>query len=63
MGEQPPAFDILACNADGTNLPGALHCQFLDTFQDNLPAVPGAPGVPGPLQLRGRGSGQPPPGP
>jgi polyhydroxyalkanoate synthase len=36
MGEKPPAFDILAWNADGTNLPGALHCQFLDIFQDNL---------------------------
>jgi polyhydroxyalkanoate synthase len=52
MGEQPPAFDILAWNADGTNLPGALHCQFLDIFQDNLLAVPGAMTVLGtPLQL------------
>jgi polyhydroxyalkanoate synthase subunit PhaC len=42
MGEQPPAFDILAWNADGTNLPGALHCQLLDIFQYNLLAVPGA---------------------
>ncbi|HEX4094974.1 MAG TPA: alpha/beta fold hydrolase [Trebonia sp.] len=49
MGEQPPAFDILAWNADGTNLPGALHCQFLDTFQDNLLAVPGAMTVLGTL--------------
>jgi polyhydroxyalkanoate synthase subunit PhaC len=36
MGEKPPAFDILAWNADGTNLPGALHNQFLDIFRDNL---------------------------
>jgi polyhydroxyalkanoate synthase len=36
MGDKPPAFDILAWNADGTNLPGALHGQFLDIFQDNL---------------------------
>jgi polyhydroxyalkanoate synthase subunit PhaC len=32
MGRKPPAFDILAWNADGTNLPGALHGQFLDIF-------------------------------
>ena len=52
MGERPPAFDILAWNADGTNLPGALHCQFLDIFEDNLLAVPGAMTVLGtPLQL------------
>ncbi len=41
MGEQPPAFDILAWNADGTNLPGALHGQFLDIFRDNLLTRPG----------------------
>lgn len=35
MGEDPPAFDILAWNADGTNLPGALHGQFLGIFRDN----------------------------
>lgn len=35
LGEKPPAFDILAWNADGTNLPGALHAQFLDIFRDN----------------------------
>ena len=36
MGEKPPAFDILAWNADGTNLPGALHNQFLGIFRDNV---------------------------
>ena len=41
MGEDPPAFDILAWNADGTNLPGTLHAQFLDIFADNLLARPG----------------------
>jgi len=52
MGEKPPAFDILVWNADGTNLPGALHGQFLDIFEDNLLAVPGAMSVLGtPLQL------------
>ena len=42
MGRKPPAFDILAWNADGTNLPGALHGQFLDIFAGNLLAEPGA---------------------
>jgi polyhydroxyalkanoate synthase subunit PhaC len=41
MGEQPAPFDILAWNADGTNLPGALHSQFLDIFADNLLSRPG----------------------
>ena len=41
MGDKPPAFDILAWNADGTNLPGALHGQFLDIFRDNLLTRPG----------------------
>ncbi|MEP7159736.1 MAG: alpha/beta fold hydrolase [Dermatophilaceae bacterium] len=33
MGQDPPAFDILAWNADGTRLPARLHSQFLDIFQ------------------------------
>ena len=41
MGEPPPAFDILAWNANGTNLPGALHGQFLDIFSGNLLTRPG----------------------
>jgi polyhydroxyalkanoate synthase len=41
MGNDPPVFDILAWNADGTNLPTALHEQFLDIFRDNLLAEPG----------------------
>ncbi|HLJ07701.1 MAG TPA: alpha/beta fold hydrolase, partial [Acidimicrobiia bacterium] len=41
MGKKPPAFDILAWNADKTNLPGRLHEQFLDIFGDNLLAKPG----------------------
>jgi polyhydroxyalkanoate synthase len=52
MGEQPPVFDILAWNADGTNLPGALHGQFLDIFRDNLLTRPGALSVLGtPIHL------------
>src|SRR3954468_17317846 len=35
MGEDPPAFDILAWNADGTNLPAHLHEQFLEIFGRN----------------------------
>jgi polyhydroxyalkanoate synthase subunit PhaC len=35
MGENPPVFDILAWNADGTNLPAKLHEQFLDIFATN----------------------------
>jgi polyhydroxyalkanoate synthase len=52
MGEQPPAFDILAWSADGTNLPGALHCQVLDIFEDNLLVQPGGMTVLGtPVEL------------
>jgi len=29
MGEQPPQFDMLAWNADSTNMPGKAHAQFL----------------------------------
>lgn len=53
MGRTPPAFDILAWNADGTNLPGALHGQFLDIFANNLLVTPSAITVLGtPVDLR-----------
>jgi polyhydroxyalkanoate synthase subunit PhaC len=42
MGEDPPVFDILAWNADGTNLPATLHEQFLDVFRDNTLVEKGA---------------------
>lgn len=45
MGNEPPVFDILAWNADGTNLPARLHQQFLDIFQRNTLCQPGAVSV------------------
>ena len=42
MGNPPPAFDILAWNADGTNLPAALHRQFLEIFEKNVLCQPGS---------------------
>jgi polyhydroxyalkanoate synthase len=42
MGEDPPAFDILAWNADGTNLPARLHEQFLEIFGKNALVKAGA---------------------
>ncbi|MDB5064226.1 MAG: phaA [Chloroflexi bacterium] len=42
MGKNPPAFDILAWNADRTNLPAALHAQFLQIFAENSLVHPGA---------------------
>lgn len=41
LGEDPPVFDILAWNADSTNMPAALHCDFLDIFAGNLLTKPG----------------------
>jgi polyhydroxyalkanoate synthase len=41
LGEDPPAFDILAWNADGTNLPARLHEQFLEIFGRNALVRPG----------------------
>jgi polyhydroxyalkanoate synthase len=45
MGEAPPAFDVLAWNADGTNLPAALHEDFLEIFRENSLVRPGAKAV------------------
>jgi len=42
LGQDPPVFDILSWNADGTNLPARLHEQFLDIFGDNQMIEPGA---------------------
>jgi polyhydroxyalkanoate synthase subunit PhaC len=42
LGKSPPAFDILAWNADKTNLPATLHGQFLEIFEHNSLATPDA---------------------
>ena len=42
MGKNPPVFDILAWNADPSNLPARLHAQFLEVFAHNLLCNPGA---------------------
>ena len=53
MGKDPPVFDILAWNADSTNLPGRLHGQFLDIMERNLLTKPGELEVLGtPVDLR-----------
>lgn len=41
MGKNPPAFDVLAWNADATNLPAALHADFMEMAVDNSLAHPG----------------------
>jgi polyhydroxyalkanoate synthase len=41
MGDSPPVFDILAWNADSTNLPARLHREFLDIFKHNTLCRPG----------------------
>ncbi len=52
MGENPPSFDILAWNADVTNLPAGLHAQFVDIFLHNGLTKPGSVQVLGtPLNL------------
>ncbi len=53
MGEDPPVFDILSWNADGTNLPAALHRQFLDIFEHNpLPEQGAMEALGTPIDLR-----------
>jgi len=42
LGQDPPVFDILSWNADGTNLPAKLHQQFLEIFATNPLVTPGA---------------------
>jgi polyhydroxyalkanoate synthase len=35
MGQNPPAFDVLAWNGDSTNLPAALHAEFVHLGLEN----------------------------
>lgn len=42
MGQDPPAFDVLAWNADVTELPASLYEQFLAMYDDNQLRKPGA---------------------
>jgi poly[(R)-3-hydroxyalkanoate] polymerase subunit PhaC len=41
LGNRPPAFDVLAWNADSTNLPAGLHADFLMIALENALARPG----------------------
>ncbi len=41
MGKNPPAFDVLSWNADSTNLPAALHADFMQISFHNAFTVPG----------------------
>lgn len=41
MGEEPPAFDILAWNSDASNMAAELHKDYLTLFEDNTLAEPG----------------------
>ncbi|UTW54786.1 alpha/beta fold hydrolase [Kordiimonas sp. SCSIO 12610] len=41
LGDSPPAFDILFWNNDTTNLPAALHSDFLDSYMAAPFANPG----------------------
>jgi polyhydroxyalkanoate synthase len=53
LGDGPSAFDILAWNADATNLSAAFNHDLLDLYAGNLAARPGALTVLGtPVDLR-----------
>jgi polyhydroxyalkanoate synthase len=41
LGDGPPAFDILAWNDDGTELPARFYGEMVDIYADNRAATPG----------------------
>jgi polyhydroxyalkanoate synthase len=52
MGKTPPAFDVLFWNADTTNMPAALHRDFMRLALENALVTPGAATVLGtPIDL------------
>ncbi|MDC8783791.1 alpha/beta fold hydrolase [Roseateles koreensis] len=42
LGNSPPAYDILAWNADTTRLPGQYHCDLIEMMEKNPYVNPGA---------------------
>jgi polyhydroxyalkanoate synthase len=42
LGADPPAFDILAWNNDGANLPARFYAEMLDIYAHNRAAIAGA---------------------
>jgi polyhydroxyalkanoate synthase len=53
LGRQPAAFDILAWNNDGANLPARFYGEMLDLYAHNRVATPGALKVLGaPIDLK-----------
>ncbi|MFK0090723.1 class II poly(R)-hydroxyalkanoic acid synthase [Pseudomonas sp. NPDC090755] len=53
LGNEPPAFDVLYWNNDTTNLPAALHGEFIEMYQTNPLTRAGALEVCGtPIDLR-----------
>ena len=52
LGNKPPAFDILAWNADTTRLPARFHSDLLDIMEGNPYVRPGAMTIKGvPIEL------------
>ena len=41
LGDDPPAFDILAWNNDGANLASAFYSEMLEIYANNSAAIPG----------------------